>query len=362
MRQLLTSILAVVCTGAAALGWSAHGHRTITYLALEGLPSEMPEWVRDGATRHRIADNANEPDRWRGSDMQTLAHENGPDHYLDIEDLAEFGLTLETVSPFRYEYMRDMAVSMYVHPEMVTPVDAAKNKDKTKPWPGFLPHAIQEHYSKLRVSFNTYRILLELNDPARADQLETAKQNCIYQMGILSHFVGDTAQPLHTTTHHHGWVGANPNGYTTDWGIHSYIDGAVVDLHHITVDSLRPSVKYTVTIDEKDPWKDTLAYIKRSYEQVEPLYKLEKDKTLAKEEGKKFIESRLSDAAATLSAFYAAAWKSSAPTEREISAWVKFNNFDAKVLPKYDGAGGAGAGGAGGAGKATPSAGTGEKK
>jgi hypothetical protein len=335
MRRLITSFLVVMCTGASALAWSAHGHRTITYLALEGLPSEMPEWVRDASVRHRIADNSNEPDRWRGTDAVTLAHENGPDHYIDIEDLKQFGLTLETVSPFRYEYMRDMAVAMYVHPEQVAPVDESQNKDKSKPWPGFLPHAIQEHYNKLKCSFNTYRILLELNDPARAEQLANAKENCIYEMGILAHFIGDTAQPLHTTTHHHGWIGDNPNGYTRERGIHSYIDGAVVDLHHITVESLRPMVKYSVTVDGADPWKDTLAYIKRSFEQVEPLYRLEKDKLLTKEEGKKFIEERLADAGATLSAYYAAAWKSSTPTEREIQAWVKFNNFDPKVLPSY---------------------------
>ncbi len=335
MRRFGIGLIALMASAGTALGWSAHGHRTITYLALEGLPIEMPEFVRDASIRARIADNSNEPDRWRGMQLHTLGHQNGLDHYIDIEDLAQFGLTLETVSPFRYEYMRDMAVAMHVHPENVKPVDPSQDAEKTKQWPGFLPHAILEHFNKLKIAFNTYRILLALNDPARADQLATAKENCIYEMGIISHFVGDTSQPLHTTTHHHGWVGDNPGGYTTDRGIHAYIDGAVVDLHAITVESLRPLMKYEVKVDGKDPWQDTLVYIKRSHAQVEPLYKLEKDKTLAKEAGKKMIEERLADAAATLSAYYAAAWASSEPSERDIQAWVRYNNFKPEVLPRY---------------------------
>lgn len=331
----IVSLSGLLAAAGSALAWSAHGHRTITYLALEGLPSDMPAWTRDPAVRHRVADNSNEPDRWRGMQLHTLGHENGPDHYIDIEDLAQFGLTLDTVSPFRYEFLRDMAVAIHVHPEAVKPFDPSQDNDKTKQWPGFLPHAIQEHYNKLKIAFNTYRILLALNDPARADQLATAKENCIYEMGILSHFVGDTSQPLHTTTHHHGWVGDNPAGYTTDRGIHAYIDGAIVDLHRITVESLRPAVKFSVTIDSKDPWQDTLAYIKRSHAHVEPLYKLEKEKTLTGPEGKAFIEERLADAAATLSAFYAAAWSASEPTERDIQAWVRYNNFKPDVLPVY---------------------------
>ena len=47
---------------------------------------------------------------------------------------------------------------------------------------------------------------------------------------------GDIAQPLHTTKHHHGWKGENPNGYTTEYSIHAYIDGGVLKLHRINAD------------------------------------------------------------------------------------------------------------------------------
>jgi hypothetical protein len=337
MRHILPAFVLALASASTALAWSAHGHRTITYLALEGLPADAPEWLRDAAIRNRIADQSNEPDRWRGLQSNTLAHENGPDHYIDLEDLTKFGLTLETVSPFRYDYMRDLAVALHTHPEAGAGYDPTKDRDHTKQWPGFLPHAIQEHYNKLRCSFNTLRILESLNDPKREDQLKMARENCIQQMGLLSHFVGDAAQPLHTTTHHHGWIGDNPHNYTRDGGIHSYIDGTIVDLHAITVESLRPSIKYTITLDAKDPWKDILIYIRRSFDQVEPLYQLEKSGDLPKEPGKAMVTERLTDAGAMLSALYWAAWTSSAPTEQEVHAWVRFNNFKTDVLPYADG-------------------------
>lgn len=339
MRRILAAALVALASASTALAWSAHGHRTITYLALEGLPAEMPEWLRDASIRNRIADESNEPDRWRGLQSETLAHENGPDHYIDLEDLEKFGLTLQTVSPFRYDYVRDMAVAIHTHPEAFGDYDPKKDRDHTRQWPGFLPHAIQEHYNKLRVSFNTLRILESLKDPAREDQVKNAREDCMQQMALLSHFVGDAAQPLHTTMHHHGWIGDNPHGYTRESGIHSYIDGTIVDLHHLTVESLRPTIKYDITVDAKDPWKDVLIYIQRSHDKVETIYAMEKSGDLAKEPGKELITERLDDAGSMLSALYKAAWESSAPTEREVMAWVKFNNFKPEVLPYSEGKG-----------------------
>ena len=56
-------------------------------------------------------------------------------------------------------------------------------------------------------------------------EISNAQANVIYRMGILSHFVGDASQPLHTTKHYNGWVGNNPKQYTTRRSFHSWIDG-----------------------------------------------------------------------------------------------------------------------------------------
>lgn len=319
----------VLACAATASAWSARGHRLITYLAIDGLPADAPSYLREPFTRDLIAEQANEPDKWRSTISPTLSHENGPDHYLDVEDLEQFGLTLDSVPPLRQEYFRVMAVSKHIHPELVTqPYDATDDADKTREWPGFLAHAMSEHYQKLRSSFNTLRILETLNEPARAAQLELARRNVIVEMGMLAHFVGDAAQPLHTTRHHHGWVGPNPNNFTTERGIHAYIDGAIIDLHDFTYDSLKGQVNFNRTLNAADPWPDILGHIRKSFDQVQPLYTLRRDGTLEKEAGKAFIGERLADGAGMLGALYRAAWEASAPTDQQMANWIKYNSID----------------------------------
>ncbi len=340
-RTLLRALCLSAAVAAPALGWSAHGHRTITYLALDGLPADAPAWLRESPYRQRIADEANQPDRWRGTRLPALSHVNNPDHYIDLEKLPQFGLTLESVPHLRNQYVAAMAVAKHTHPERVAPYDSKADASGESEYPGFLPYAIAEHYAKLRASFNDLRILETLADPARADQLEIARLNVVYHLGMLSHFVGDAAQPLHTTSHHHGWVGDNPNGYSTDKRIHAYIDGDVVDVHHLGYDSLRPSLTFGVSVDRNDPWADMVVYINRSHDHVEPLYRLEKQGLLPQEEGRAFITERLIDAAVTLAAMYSAAWTSSEPTEQEISAWVRYSNLKPTTPPKATAAPGA---------------------
>lgn len=311
--------------------WNSHGHRTITILALEGLPPEAPAWLREPASITMIAEQSVEPDRWRGTRIAPMGHENGPDHYLDVELLDEFGLSLATLPPYRYDYLRAMAIAKHEHPERVSPYDAPGDDQHQYEWPGFAAHSITEHHAKLVSSFNTWRILdgLAREQPGEADgrrvQLELARQNVVYHMGVLSHFVGDMAQPLHATKHYNGWVGDNPEGYIASKGFHAYIDGAIVDHHRIDAASLRSGMSYTAAIDGQRPWNDTVAYIGRTFETVVPLYELQKSGDLEKEPGKAFIESRLREGASVLSAYYAAAWRASEPTDEQVANYLRFN-------------------------------------
>jgi hypothetical protein len=330
----LLFVSAMVAIGGAgpALAWDAHGHRTVTLLALDGLPAEAPTWLSDPMVRDRIAYQSTEPDHWRTINDPILGHENGPDHYMDVEKLEWFGLTLESLPHFRYEYLRDMAVAKHVHPEQIKePYDAAKDRDHTREWPGYLPYSIAEHYAKLRSSWNTLRALERVNDPkiATPAALEQARANVINEMGQLSHFVGDAAQPLHTTRHHHGWEGANPGGYTTNKAFHAEIDGRVLEIHNLQESTLKGAAHYGVKINAADPWEDSIAYIQRSFTKVEPLYALEKSGELKKEAGKQFITERLTDAASMLEAMYWAAYSSSEPTAQQVESLRKFDGFKA---------------------------------
>jgi len=334
MRLILTVCLVLgLIASAPALAWNAHGHRTITRLAVDGLPKEMPAWLKDPEVVARLAEQACEPDRWRGTKRLVLGHELHPEHYLDAEDLEQFGLTLDTIPRLRHEYTKAMILAKDRHPERVAPYDPHKDLDRGKEWPGYLLHAIDQRFALLQSSFNTLRILeaLDESDPSGASQraaaLKQEKENIIHFMGVLSHFIGDTAQPLHTTRHFNGWVGGNANGYTTDKGFHSYIDGRIVDIHRVDFDSVRPTLSYQRRINPADPWDDVLAYFRRSHEKVEPLYQMQKDGSLTKVAGKELITERFRDASETLSALYVAAWEASKPTDAEVSAFVRFNDL-----------------------------------
>lgn len=333
MWRFLVSIVCICVAAPIASAWDAHGHRTVTYLALDGLGPDFPAWLSEAAIRDRIAEQANEPDRWRGSRLKYLAHENSPEHYLDVDLLEQFGLTLRSLPSLRYEYIRALAIAKHVHPDAVAPYDAAKDPERSKEWPGLLPYAIAEQYAKLQSSFNELRILEKLNDPKRAHQLLQARENVIYHMGVLSHFVGDAAQPLHTTKHFNGWVGPNPENYTTSDKFHSYIDGRVLEKHNLTYATLRPLMRYNERVDYNDPWKDTIEYILETSRRVEPLYRLERDKQLDGEPGKQLIAEQLTVGGAMLAAYYTAAYRSSAPDEKQIADFVRYNNLQPELLP-----------------------------
>ena len=196
-------------------------------------------------------------------------------------------------------------------------------------------HRYESGWSRFEV-----RTLEKLNKPEYAPLLEQARANAIYHMGMLSHFVGDFAQPLHTTKHFNGWVGENPNGYTTSNRFHSYIDGGVIREHAIGYEDIRSIASFDRKVNPRDPWTDVVAYVRGTFETVELLYQMEKDGRLRQEEGKEFIERRLAAGASMLSALYWAAYSSAAPTEKDVADFVFFDErgavyvFDEPPVPE----------------------------
>jgi hypothetical protein len=73
---------------------------------------------------------------------------------------------------------------------------------------------------------NTYE---KNRDRVSAATIQSCQAEVLHHMGLMSHYVGDTAQPLHTTKHHHGWVGDNPQSYSTAEDFHAHIDGVFID-------------------------------------------------------------------------------------------------------------------------------------
>lgn len=324
--------LVVALNCPAAPGWGAHGHRIITGLALEAAGQTLPAWATSPEAEARVAYQCNEPDRLRGVRLPALDDVNGPDHYIDVELLEHWGLSLETLPPLRTEYIAAMAVARKEHPRGVNPDEApAELLAKDPGWPGTGLHAMVESYAKLVSSLNTVRILEAVGDQAREIELAQARANVIHHMGALSHFVGDLSQPLHTTIHHHGWIGENPRGYTRDRGIHAFIDSGVVRLHDITEDDVRKGLAPATIGNPRDPWRDGLAYVSRSYALVEPLYALHVSGELEREQGKEFIVLRLADAASMLGAMYRSAWTASEPTDEQVANFLRYDERPAST-------------------------------
>lgn len=332
-RSLIASACAALSLLAAATparAWDAKGHRLITMLALDHLKEGLPSFVREESFRATVGENAVEPDRWRAVRMGQIMNLNNPDHYLDIEDLEPHGLSLDTLPPLRYEYAAAIAIAREKAGENFKgrPINPSRDFAKTDRWPGFAPYSIAENYGKLVASFKTWRMLEKLNDPRRAHQVDACKASISVIMGVLSHYVGDVAQPLHTTMHHHGWLGENPENYTTDYGIHAYIDGKILDVHKLTYASLKDSAMPARELDANDPWKAIIEHLKRSHEQVEPIYKMKKSGDLERDAGKTLISDRLVDGGAMLAALYNAAWDASEPSEKDLENFVKYDGFE----------------------------------
>src|SRR4051812_39062208 len=205
-----------------AYAWDYEGHRAVNQLALASLPTNFPAFVRAPAAAERVAFLAGEPDRWRNSSDLPLKHLNGPDHYIDLEQLADYGLKPEQLPVLRYDFVAQLALARNAHPEKHS-FDAAKNEDHTRELVGMLPWAITENYSKLKSSFSYLKAFTD--GGGTPEEIENAQANILYVMGVMGHYVGDAAQPLHSTIHHHGWVGTNTHQYTTQASFHGWIDG-----------------------------------------------------------------------------------------------------------------------------------------
>ena len=216
---------------AAALGafafnagaWDYEEHHAINELALASLPQDFGGFTLTPALKHRIAFLAGEPDRWRNVGDLPLKNLNGPDHYIDLEDLKLYGLTPETLPLMRYDFAADIARARAAHPEKFPPIDPARDADHTRELDGFLPWAITENYEKLKSCFSYLKTFEKYG--GTPEEIANAKANVIYVMGVMGHFVGDGSQPLHTTVYFNGWVGDNPHGYTTSLKFHAWIDG-----------------------------------------------------------------------------------------------------------------------------------------
>lgn len=317
--------------------WDYEGHRLVNQLALATLPKDFPAFVHAVAQQERVAFLAGEPDRWRNVDPW-LRHSGGSwtDHFCDLEELTEAGLDLDKIPSFRYDFVVQFAAGRAANAKNFKPIDPAKNADHTAEWPGFAPWAITEYYHRLRSSFAYLKVFEELGTP---DEILNAQANVVYTMGVMGHYVGDLAQPLHATKHFNGWAGENPKGFTSWNRIHSWVDGTFARTGTKLPDlapRLKPAEPLSVAArpDGRDPvFVAAFDYLRAQNKQVEPLYQLEKDGKLGGQhdvpmsaEARAFVEERALEGGQMLGALWLTAYKSAAPDTFLRSALIRRQN------------------------------------
>lgn len=311
--------------GSSLHAWDYAGHRMVNQAAIAALPPDFPAFVREPAAVERIAFLAGEPDRWRNVPDLIMKQSGGSwsDHFCDLEMLPDAGLDPAGVSSFRYDFIVAFAKGRAANAGKFAPIDPAKNADHTEEWPGFAPWAIAEYYVRLRSAFSYLKVFEEIGTP---EEIANARANAIYTMGVMGHYVGDIAQPLHTTIHHAGWVGENPHGYATWKGFHSWIDGTFLAQVGVRYDDVARDlpVAQPISIAPREDGREPLFvavmdYLIAQNAQVEPLYRLEKaghlkaDGTGDPGPGRDFLVRQLRTGSGMLANIWVTAWRNAVP-------------------------------------------------
>ena len=329
MKFRLLAVVMVLVSSLAARAWDYEGHRIVNQIALASLPTNFPAFALTPEARERVAFLAGEADRWRNTSDLSLKHFNGLDHYMDFEDLMDAGLDLMKLPQFRFDFALLLAKTRAAHPEVFHPIKEEKDADHTRAQVGYLPWAIVENQGKLKSGFS---YLGEFEKAGRPEEIANAQQNVLYVMGVMGHYVSDGAQPLHTTKHHHGWVGPNPHGYSTNYSIHAWIDGGYLGQFGITFEKLRSRVRPAKVLSAEgsstNMFPTAMAYLIEQQKQVEPLYKLEKAGKLSgrrerDEAGYEFICGQLLRGGQMLGDLWLTAWQTAQPDTFLRSALAK---------------------------------------
>jgi hypothetical protein len=317
MKMMFLSLLAALGTFTFnTRAWDYDGHHMVNELALASLPADFGGLEMTPAMKGRIEFLAGEPDRWRNVSDLPLKHVNGPDHYIDLEDITLCGLTPETLPIMRYDFVADIALARAAHPEKFPAIDPAKDADHTRELEGFLPWAITEYYEKLKSNFSSLKTLKKYG--GTPEEIANAQANVVYVMGVMGHYVGDGSQPLHTTRHFNGWVGDNPKGYTTQPTFHAWIDGGYFKkTGGLKVEALLGKIHPAEKIANADApdgmFRDAVAYIVEQNKFVEPLYEMEKEGRLSGDDekgmaGRPFLEGQIVKAGQMLGDIWLTAW------------------------------------------------------
>jgi hypothetical protein len=238
----------------SAFAWGNEGHTYVNRVAAQKVPAEMPRFLRRAVAE--IAYLGPEPDRWRNASELQLKNAQEPDHFIDLERVD----WLNPLPSTRYEFYRKLYEKRAA--------SADHGDDYLPEHVGLQPYITLEIFGRLKAAFREYRRLRDLHQPTAP-----VEHAIVFYAGWLGHYVADGSQPLHTTIQYNGWVGPNPNGYTTQHGIH-----ALFETTYVAQNVAAKDFSDLVHAPERltDSFQQYVAYLRGSNGQVETVYALEK--------------------------------------------------------------------------------------
>jgi len=294
--MLLLMVCLLVVAAPSSFGWGSKGHKMINKLAAENLPADVPAFLKTADAINEIEYLGPEPDRWRSRAEPELSAEQAPDHFIDMEYASRIGVLPRR----RYDFIAALYAYAAAHPDQAQEMRPEKV--------GFQPYITEEVWERLKSAMRDYRTLAA-QPGADTKPVEAA---ILFYAGWLGHYVGDGSQPLHVTIQYNGWVGPNPNGYTTDHQIHWKFESEFIDAA-VNESDAQPLMTPLKPIG--DEWDDYLAYLHNTGSLVEKTYQLDKAHAFdgtGTPEGKQFAAERLAAGASMLRDLIDAAWVKSA--------------------------------------------------
>jgi len=259
----------------------------INRLAASNLPADTPSFLRSEAALNEIEYLGPEPDRWRSPAEPELVAAQAPEHFIDFEPADALG-------PLPHKRL-DFEASVFA---------SGQRPEKV----GLQPWEATEVWERLKAALREYRRL-----SAEHQDTRDVEHVAIFYAGWLGHYVADGSQPLHTTVEYNGWIGPNPNGYTTAHKIHWQFEGPFVgaNIHGPEVQArMTPAQALT-----GDIFDDYVAYLRHSAKYVEKVYQLEKVggfTDAGTPESRGFTAERLAAGASMLRDMLYSAWLQSA--------------------------------------------------
>ena len=280
-------MLSLALSPQAAHAWGNDGHRMINKLAASTLPADVPAFLRSPATIGEIEYFGPEPDRWRSKAEPELAAAQAPEHFIDLE-------LADALGPLPHNRL-DFEAKVFA---------AGERPEKV----GLQPWETDEVWERLKSALRDYR-----NLKAEGQDTGPVEAAIIFYAGWLGHYVGDGSQPLHVTDKYNGWVGPNPNGYTTEHQIHYQFETAFVsaNIHAPEVEAKMPPLR----LIGGDMFDAYVAYLRHSATYVDEVYRLYKAGGFdgaGTAESRNFTAGRLAAGASMLRDMIYTAWIDSA--------------------------------------------------